>query len=117
MRYLFLLLFLVGCSATQPPSEIITETAQTEIKNIHDTIKLIDEQTKPECKTEALISNLKAIENQIKSVGGQIDAINSSCVVEKQELETKITNREIVIVSLIVFILVCLFFKLKGKLL
>lgn len=117
MRYLFLLLFLVGCSATKPPSEIITETAQTEIKNINETIKLIDEQTKPECKTEALVSNLKAIESQIKSVGGQIDAINSSCVIEKQELETQITNREIVIISLIVFILVYVFLRFRCKIL
>lgn len=116
MRYLLVFLLLIGCSSTNP-SEIITESAKNELISIKDTVDLIEDQTKDECKTESFVANVKAIKNQINSIGTQIDALNSTCIIEKKELETKITNREIIILSLAIFIIVYLYFRLKGKLL
>ncbi len=98
-----IVLMLSGCNTTQP-SEKITESALKSITAIEETVTQIEKNIKPECQDDSLLANLNSVKVQISNVAGQIESINLSCIVEKEVLEGKITNRELFIALLFLLI-------------
>lgn len=99
----FLVFLLAGCAA-KAPSEAIVENTRRDVVAVQETVKKIEAQTPPECKTDVFLANLEAINRQVTTIGGQIESIGLSCQTEKQVLEERITTREMVIVSLFLVI-------------
>lgn len=96
-------LLLAGCAA-KAPSEAIVENTQRDVVAVQETVKKIEAQTPPECKTDVFLANLESIKRQVTTIGGQIESIGLSCQTEKQVLEERITTREMVIVVLFLVI-------------
>ena len=104
--YLMLaLLLLMGCAAKEPSQTIAAATLR-EVSAVQETVKKIEAQTPPECKTDVFLANLEAINRQVTTIGGQIESIGLSCQTEKQVLEERIIARNAVIFGLGVLILV-----------
>lgn len=101
MKYLPLicLLFLVGCKSTIP-SESIASGVISDLNAHQQAIKTLDKQTTKECKTEAFLTSLNALQSQTKSIAGQVKSISQACQTEKEVLKRDITIREITILIL-----------------
>ena len=99
----FLAFLLAGCAA-KAPSEAIVENTRRDVVAVQETVKKIEAQTPPECKTDVFLANLEAINRQVTTIGGQIESIGLSCQTEKAVLEERITAREMVIVVLFLLI-------------
>ena len=108
-------LLLTGCAAKEP-SQLIVENTQREVVAVQETVKKIEAQTPPECKTDVFLANLEAINRQVAGIGGQIESIGLSCQTEKQVLEERIVARNGVIFGLGVLVLVLGWFIIrKGR--
>ena len=104
MKILIFLAFLLAGCAAKAPSQAIVENTRREVAVVQETVKKIEAQTPPECKTDVFLANLEAINRQVTTIGGQIESIGLSCQTEKQVLEERITTREMVIVALFLVI-------------
>lgn len=110
----FLAFLLAGCAA-KAPSQAIVENTRREVAVVQETVKKIEAQTPPECKTDVFLANLEAINRQVTTIGGQIESIGLSCQTEKQVLEERITTREMVIVALFLVIVGLVWIVLRRK--
>lgn len=107
-------LLLIGCVAKEP-SQALVENTRREVVAVQETVKRIEKQTPPECKTDVFLANLEAINRQVTTIGGQIESIGLSCQTEKQVLEERITTREMVIFGMGVLVLVLGWIVLRRK--
>lgn len=110
----FLVFLLAGCAA-KSPSQAIVENTRRDVAVVQETVKKIESQTPPECKTDVFLANLEAINRQVTTIGGQIESIGLSCQTEKQVLEERITTREMVIVVLFLVIIGLVYFLFKRR--
>ena len=110
----FLAFLLAGCAA-KAPSQAIVENTRREVAVVQETVKKIEAQTPPECKTDVFLANLEAINRQVTTIGGQIESIGLSCQTEKAVLEERITTREMVIVVLFLVVVVLGWIVLRRK--
>lgn len=104
MKILILLAFLLAGCAAKSPSQAIVENTRRDVVAVQETVKKIESQTPPECKTDVFLANLEAINRQVTTIGGQIESIGLSCQTEKAVLEERITTREMMIVALFLVI-------------
>ena len=104
---------LTGCSNIDP-SQAITENAVKGLTDIEKSVERIEKQTKEECKTDALVSNLEALKSQAKIISGQVESISMSCQTEKQVLEEKITVRD-TLIGLLGLLVLLLGYRLIRK--
>lgn len=105
------LLFLFGCSSST--TEVISQNAIKDVKNITEAVERIEKQTKTECKTDALMSNLEALKSQAVSISSQIKTIELSCTTEKQVLEEKIIVRNVIIGCLVALFVLLIWIRRK----
>lgn len=113
IKYLVVLLLLSGCSAVDP-SQVITKNAVVGLTDIERSVERIEKQTKNECLTDALVSNLESLKAQAKIISGQVESISMSCQTEKQVLEEKITVRNTLIV-LLGLVVLALFLRIVKR--
>lgn len=109
----FILMIALSACRTTVPSQAITNNAVNELNGVKESIKHIQATTTPECKTEALTANLRAIMTQVDGVSGQIKNIELACKTEKNVLETEKQVREVIIISLLLGIVAYVFLRLK----
>lgn len=106
------LLSLTSCSSVST-TEAIANNAIGDVKSISEAVERIEKQTKTECKTDALMSNLEALKAQAASISSQIKSVTLSCTTEKQVLESQIVLRNVIIGSLLTLLAAVLFFFLR----
>lgn len=106
------LLSLTSCSSVST-TEAIANNAIGDVKSISEAVERIEKQTKTECKTDALMSNLEALKAQATSISSQIKSVTLSCTTEKQVLESQIVLRNVIIGSLLTLLAAVLFFFLR----
>lgn len=113
MKKLFLIvasiLLIAGCAA-KAPSQSLVENTRQEIRAVQEIIKKIETQTPPECKTEAFMANLAAIQTQVSSIGSQIETIGLSCTAEKREIFEKVDYWRLMSLGLGASLMLFLFF-------
>lgn len=118
MKKLFLIvasiLLIAGCAA-KAPSQSLVENTRQEIRAVQETLKKIETQTLPECKTEVFMANLAAIQTQVSSIGSQIETIGLSCTAEKETLQERINSREMTIACLVLLIAALVFLLFRGR--
>lgn len=85
-------LFLIGCVQTSPTDNLV-DTANQTIDTMYNAIPV-------ECRNDT-VTNLRATSKE------QIKAINDACKLQKDALNAKIREKNVIIFSLCLLILVC----------
>lgn len=117
MKYWPLFIFvplLAGCRSTIP-SESISHQVLNDLNAHQQAISTLDKQTSKECKTDAFVASLKALQSQTESIAGQVKSISQACKTEKVVLEQKITIREIMICVLLAILGVLIYLFVRRK--
>lgn len=113
-RYLFGVLCIVHLSAcSSSTTEVISQNAIKDVKNITEAVERIEKQTVKECKTDALMSNLEALKSQAVSISSQIKTIELSCTTEKEVLQEKIIVRNVIIGCLALLFVLLIWIRRK----
>lgn len=115
MRKVLVILLLVALSAcrTSVPSSEMTHNAINGLQGVSQAVHHIQATTPPECRSDVLDANLRAILTQVDNVGGQIKNIELACKTEKKVLESEKKVRDIVIISLVLGIIAYVFLRFK----
>ena len=92
-------LILFGCKST-PSTETIADGAKETISNIYDSLP-------KECQTK---QNKLAFDSAVK----QVDSVKANCSSQKQILEEKIKQRNLLIVALLGLVLALVFRKVRS---
>lgn len=115
MRCIFLffgLCFLFGCSSNIP-SETITNNAIRDLTSITSDLDNTLVSLPKECQNDAVRASFGTIKARVNSVEGQVKTISLACQSEKNVLEEKIINRNLIIAFLfaIIVLLVYVLFR------
>ena len=114
--FAIIIMFLITSCSSNIVSDAVADGAVADVKEINKIVERIEKQTKEECKTEALISNLESLKSQTTSISSQIKNIKQACATEKKVLEQKIITRNIIILFatiVVVFLLYILIRRFK----
>jgi len=115
MKWLSIAILLVGLTACKAvaPSESISHNAINELQGVTQAVEHIQATTTPECRSDALNANLRAILTQVEGVSGQIKNIEMACKTEKKTLESEKQVRDIIIIALVVGIIGYILLRIK----
>ena len=105
-------LFLFGCK-TNSASEEISKMVINDLNTHNETIKLLEKQTKEECKTDAFYANINSLKTQVESIVGQVKSISKSCDTEKKEIKNRIYIRNCIILIFLIFLVISIYFNVK----
>lgn len=90
LRFSLIMIILTGC-AKQSPTENLVDTANQTIDTMYNSVP-------KECKTDTLTDLRNTAKKQVK-------AIDETCTLQKNELQAKIRERNWIIASLVLLIL------------
>lgn len=110
LKLSLLFLLLAGCST--PTSEKIANSAKSDLKSVESILNNIQASAPEQCK-KSLENDLNTVFVHIKNIDRQITESVDACKVEKDVLESKVINRDLVICLLCVAIAGLVFIKIK----
>ena len=105
---------LTGCSKTEP-EVLMSEAIKQDVEVMTAQVDAVKQTLAKECKTPAVLSQLSAIEKNIKTLSAKADAEVAVCEKSKEVYTQQISKLRVIIFGLIIACGLLVFFIIKRK--
>ena len=109
-----MLLGLCGCSKTEP-EVMMSEVIKQDVEVMTAQVDAVKQTLAKECKTPAVLSQLSAIEKNIKTLSAKADTEVSICEKSKEVYTQQISKLRVIIFGLIIACGLLVFVIIKRK--